>query len=110
MADINRKELKVIIQAELDGKYFALASSVLYPKEIYSAGTTTRTWRYGTRGRRSNKLKVHYYLLWGTTDNIDDMGITWLCTESAKQMSESKAHKILFEAVKASKYVSITKK
>jgi hypothetical protein len=110
MDNIIKKDIKIIIQTELDGKHLAMGKSVLYPKEIRSVGTMTRKWVYGTRGKRSNKLKVHYYLLWGTTADIADMGITWLCTESGKQMSQSSAHNIFFRAVKASKYISISRK
>jgi len=110
MDNIIKKDIKIIIQTELSGKHLALGRSVLYPKEIRSMGTTTRKWEYSTRSRRSNKRKVHYYLLWGTTTDIVDMGITWLCTESGKQMSQSNAHKIFFKAVEASKYLSISRK
>jgi len=110
MDNIIKKDIKIIIQTELNGKHLALGRSVLYPKEIRSMGITTRKWVYDTRGKRSNKLKVHYYLLWGTTADIADMGITWLCTKSSKQMSQSVAHKIFFKAVEASKHMIISRK
>jgi len=107
ITDILRKDpnFKIIIQAEFEGNHFALARSVIYPSEI----NKVVRWRWRTRNRSSRKLQIHYFLLWGNSPDINNMGITWLSTEKSKQLAQNKAHKFFFDAVKSSKYININK-
>jgi hypothetical protein len=107
------KNCTLIIEAEINyengTKHFALIKSKTKPKWSNSwppsfQGIEEKSWAY--RRKRLDE----FYILWGNTPDLENMGITHLQTPTGKPVKESKSHKMFFEIIKNSEFMTFIHK
>jgi len=108
---------KVLLETTLNnGKCFKFIESW----KLKSVKSSWKSWRmevdekwidvrYDSR-YRSNKPKPHYYVLWGNSHDIENMGLTKITTPKGTNVrSFSSASKKFFELIKATENMTFKK-
>ncbi len=107
------KNCTLIIESEVNHengtKYFALVKSKTKPHWSNSwpprfEEIKEKTITYG------KKRLDEFYILWGNTPDLENMGITHLQTPTGKPVRESKSHKMFFEIIKSSEFMTFINK
>ena len=98
---------KVLIEAEVAGKFFTLIESRLEPRyDKMSRNPIGFKYSYSRTGL---KLRTHYYVLWGNTPDFATMGITQLLTDKLNTVGERTVVKRFFEIINASENMTFLK-
>lgn len=97
-------DCKVLIEAEVAGKYFTLIQSHMAPR--YDKMSRNPVGFKYSHSRTSTKLKSQYYVLWGNTPDFATMGITQLLTDKLNAVTGKTVVKRFFEIINASETIS----
>lgn len=99
---------KVLIEAEVAGKFFTLIQSHVGPTydRMDSRKVTFFTYSWS---KPRDKPKSHYYVLWGNTPDFATMGITQLLTDKLNAVAPSTIVKRFFEIINASENITFLK-
>lgn len=107
------KNCTLIIEAEVNQengtKFFALVKSKTKPQ--WSNSWPPSFEGYEEKAYRSDRKRLdEFYILWGNTPDLENMGITHLQTPTGKPVRESKSHKLFFEIIKSSEFMTFINK
>jgi hypothetical protein len=100
-------DCKILIEAEIAGKYFTLIQSHMAPR--YDKMSRNPVGFKYSHSRTSTKLRSHYYVLWGNTPDFATMGITQLLTDKLNPISERTIVKRFFEIINAADTLTFKK-
>lgn len=97
---------KVLIEANYTGKCFKLVESTKTKKE-----NRTRTYRYLWTSEYVwvESKTTYHYMLWGNTQDENEMGVTKLVSPTGRKVKQSRAIKLFFDAMKASREMTFSK-
>lgn len=98
---------KVLIEAEVAGKFFTLIESHMTPR--YDKMSRNPVGFKYSHSRTGLKLRTHYYVLWGNTPDFATMGITQLLTDKLNTVGERTVVKRFFEIINASENMTFLK-
>jgi len=97
---------KVIIEANDTGKCFKLVESTKTKKE-------KQIFKYcrwiGTEKIWVDAKTTYHYMLWGNTQDENEMGVTKLVSPTGRKVKQSRAIKLFFDAMKASREMTFSK-
>ena len=96
---------KVLIEANYRGKCFKLVESTKTKKEKRTYG---RYWKRSEHVWVESKTTYHY-MLWGNTQDENEMGVTKLVSPTGRKVKQSRAIKLFFDAMKASREMTFSK-
>jgi hypothetical protein len=95
---------KVLIEANHEGKCFKLVESTKTKKEKRTYG---RHWSSNFEWVESKT--TYHYMLWGNTQDENEMGVTKLVSPTGRKVKQSRAIKLFFDAMKAAKEMTFSK-
>lgn len=111
----------IVIEAEIERErnrssvmhYFALVKSKnmpTYSRPKRSWGAPELRFETGKRSWKTGKLKDHYYVLWGNSNDYLNMGILEVLTDSGKQVSTIQSiHNKFFDVIKKTENMTFKK-
>ena len=95
---------KVLIEANDTGKCFKLVESTKTKKEKRKYG---RRWEYEHVWVESKT--TYHYMLWGNTQDENEMGVTKLVSPTGRKVKQSRAIKLFFDSIKAAREMTFSK-
>jgi hypothetical protein len=107
-----------VIEAEIERErnrssvihHFALVKSKNIPSYFMSKYSWVSPELRFERSRKTGKIKDHYYVLWGNSNDYLNMGILEVLTDSGKQVSSTKSiHNKFFDVIKKSENMTFKK-